>query len=75
MLKFLATTEKTRESDEKIRVIIVGKLLKHFRVKLLFASLLELHDASRAILFPIGKPECRKREREREREQQSRVPE
>ena len=68
MLKFLATTENTRKSDEKSQVIIAGKVQKNFRVKLLFAILLELHDASRAILFPKGKPECRKRERERERE-------
>ena len=65
MLKFLATTESTRKSDQKSRLIIAVNLLKNARVKLLFAILPELHDAGRAILFPIGKQESRKRERQK----------
>ena len=36
MLKFLATTESTRKSDQKSRLIIAVNLLKNARVKLLF---------------------------------------
>ena len=61
MLKFLATTENTRTSDKKSRVIIAEKVLKKYERKMLFATLPELHDASRAILFSMGKR--RKRER------------
>ena len=63
MLKFLATTENTRTSDQKSRVIIAGKVLKKYERKMPFATLPELHDASRAILFPIPKGKRRKRER------------
>ena len=63
MLKFLATTENTRKIHQKNRVKIAGKLLKNFGVKLLFAISLELYDESRAILFLLGKRNCRKRER------------
>ena len=71
MLKFFVTTKNKRKINQKIRVIIAGKLLKNTRVKLLFAILPELHDASRAFFFPIGNQECIKRERE----EQSTVPE
>ena len=65
MLKLLSTTENKKKSNQKIGVITAGKLLKKTRVKLLFAFLPEFQDASRAILFPIGNQECRKKEREK----------
>ena len=34
MFKFLATTENTRKSREKIRVIIAGKLLENYESKI-----------------------------------------
>ena len=60
MLKFLATSENARKIDQKIRVRIAGKLLKSAIVKLLFAILLEIYVVSRAILFLIGRRNCRK---------------
>ena len=38
MLKFLATTENTRKSYEKIRVIIAGKLLEKQESKIAIRS-------------------------------------
>ena len=75
MLKFLATTENTRKSNQKIRVVITGKLLKNTsKIAIRIFTRTTRREQSSLVADRKSRVQAgRKRERERERERERRT--